>query len=187
MNKICASIVMLSLLAVSALAVAGGARSEYTSGSSTLKLKKRSDGGENGHFATFVGKVRIAGTLVVEFDRLPHVTDERDTSGAAFFLPNESSRQKLPAAVGSFYPRPVQSISLNKKPRELLMPIIGTRRTSDLLNGTMPRYELPAVLTIKSFSSWVECDHRIYTAEVLSIEPIRPLVTAAARATLIGC
>ena len=179
--------VVLTLLAVSVPTMGSGNRSEYSSGSPVLRLQMRSDGGEEGHFAKFAGKVRLTGTLVVEFDRLPNQTEERDTEGQAFFIPDDPSRRKLPAAIGSFYPRPVDSISLDKKPRDLLFPLVGTRKTADLLNGTMPRYELPAALMIKSFSSWVECDHRSYTAEVVSIELLRPTVTAATKSTLFGC
>ncbi|WP_271009776.1 hypothetical protein [Paucibacter sp. B51] len=162
-------------------------RSEYSDGALSLKLISRSDGGEDGYFARFVGTVRLTGTLVIEFDRLPDITDDRDTDGEAFFVPDDSSRRKLPAAVGRFYPRPVSSIALDKKPRVLLLPLLGRKRTDALLNGVMPRYELPASLTIKSFSSWVECDHRSYTAEVASIRPVSSQVIAKAKPSFIGC
>ncbi|OYU28324.1 MAG: hypothetical protein CFE41_06135 [Burkholderiales bacterium PBB2] len=181
------SLVLLSLIASISPTLVKADRSEYSVGNSPLKLVSRSDGGQEGHFAKFVGTVRLSGTLVVEFDRLPDMTEDRDTEGQAFFLPDETSRLKLPVAVGAFYPRPITSISLDKKPRALLLPLLGQGKTEGLLKGRMPRYELPATLTIKSFSSWVECDHRSYTAEIASIKPLRPDLVAGAKSSLIGC
>lgn len=187
MKSIRASIVLLSFIALTLPTAVNADRSEYSVGNSPLKLVSRSDGGKEGYFARFVGSVRLTGTLVVEFDRLPDMTEDRDTEGEAFFLPDETSLLKLPAAIGTFYPRPINFISLDKKPRVLLLPLVGRGKTDDILNGSMARYELPAALTIKSFSSWVECDHRSYTAEVASIKPLRPDLVAGAKPSLIGC
>jgi hypothetical protein len=190
MKNLRVSLLFLSLAAMTAPQVGAANRpekSEYSEGTLSLKLVSRSDGGKDGYFARFVGTVRLTGTLVVEFDRLPDIADDRDTEGEAFFVPDDSSRRKLPAAVGSFYPRPVTSIALDKKPRVLLLPLLGRKRSEALLNGGMARYELPAALTIKSFSSWVECDHRSYTAEVASIKSVSPEVIAEAKPSLIGC
>lgn len=184
------SLVFLSVVAT-ATPPGGGSnprqKSEYSAATSSLKLVSRSDGGEEGHFARFVGTVRVTGALVVEFDRIPDITGERDMEGAAFFMPDYSSRQKLPAAVGVFYPLPVISIALDKKPRVLLLPLLGRVRTDELLNGSQARYELQAALTIKSFSSLVECDHRSYRAEVASIMLLRPEILSKAKPSHIGC
>jgi hypothetical protein len=69
----------------------------------------------------------------------------------------------------------------------LLLPLLGRKKTDALLNGFMPRYELPAALTIKSFSSLVECDQRSYTAEVASIRPVSSEVIAVPKPSLMGC
>ncbi|MDC8770536.1 hypothetical protein [Roseateles albus] len=187
MKNIRVSLVLLSSIALVLPTAVKADRSEYSVGNSPLKLVNRSDGGEEGYFARFVGTVRLTGTLVVEFDRLPDMTENRDTEGEAFFLPDESSRLELPAAIGTFYPRPINFISLDKKPRALLLPLLGRGKTDGLLNGSMARYELPAEITIKSFTSWVECDHRGYTAEVASIKPLRPDLVAGINPSLIGC
>jgi len=180
-------LLLLSFISAALPALAEPVRSEYSTGASSLRLVSRSDGGKDGYFARFVGKVRLTGTLVVEFDRLPDMPEDRDTEGEAFFLPDQPSRDRLPAAVGSFYPRAVNSISLDRKPRQLLLPLLGRKRADSVLNGSMARYELPAALTIKSFSSWVECDHRSYTAEVVSVESLQPEFLVGAKPLLIGC
>jgi hypothetical protein len=75
--------------------------------------------------ATWTGHVVLTGALVVEFDRpsdgTPPTyppTDAKDSAtkmfdgGYAFFLPDEKSRSKLPAAIGKYVPGPVDVISL---------------------------------------------------------------------------
>ena len=191
MNHFSISIFVLLLFTVSVPTLAESERSEYSHfsrGSPALKLKERDDGGGSGrYFADFVGKVRLTGTLVVEFLREPGWTSEEDTAGEAFFLPDNRSRKKLPTAIGSFYPWPVDSIALDKKPYDLLLPLGGELSATDILHGTMQRYEIPAALIIKSFSTEVVCGHRIYVADVFSIAPLKPVVLTAAEASLIGC
>ena len=183
---------VIALLFAALLVSAGWSQaadvSEYTAGNSALKLAKRSDGGADGYFATFTGKLRLSGKLVIEFDRLESDTSSnRDTEGAAFFVPDAQGRADLPRAVGTFYPKEVSTIGLDKKPAELLPHVVGAQKTKAILRGTKPRYELPATLTIKSFSAWVECDHRGYSAEVLSIERVQATVVALSKPQFLGC
>lgn len=161
--------------------------SEYSVPLSGLRLAERSDGGNKGHFATFKGRITLTGTLAIAFDRSPEMTDAQDTEGAAYFLPDKSSRSSLPHAVGNFYPREVDKIELDKKPAELLSMFLGSKKTMQVLRGNMPRYEFPAEITITEFTAWIECDHRGYSAVVAKIRSPKPVMLSKSEGGLLGC
>ncbi len=178
---------VLIALAGPSLADSPIAVSEYSRSTSSLKLVERSDGGEKGYFATFRGKAILTGTVVVEFDRAPGMNEGKDTTGASFFLPNVTSREKLPAAIGTFYPSPVVSIDLDLSPAKLLPLIVSKAKAQAILSGDQPRYEIAAQIEVKSFSAWVECGRREYTAEVVSASALSQQVVTRAKRELIGC
>jgi hypothetical protein len=154
---------------------------------SSLQLVKRSDGGKEGYFAEFQGRVRISGKLAIAFDRDPKEDGPQDTVGEAFFLPDARSRVKLPEAIGKFHPAKIEKIALDKKPLDLLLPLVGAQKTDLILSGKMPNYEIPAEITISKFTAWVDCDHRGYSAKVETIHQTRRTFTSQNKKHLTGC
>ncbi len=164
-------------------------RSEYRTPQLGWRLIARSDGGRNGSFAKFKGRVTLSGVLAIGFDRSPEgkSTDEQDTEGDAVFFPDEQSRSKLPYAVGNYYPGEVEKIFLYNKPSSLLPGIVGANRSTEILHGNMPRYDIQAEITIFEFTSWVECDHRGYSAKVVNARSPNGNPVANSDGGIIGC
>jgi hypothetical protein len=187
MKYLTATIILWALSLATAPSHADEATTHYSKGSAALVRQESADGSTDGNDARFVGRVRLEGKLVVEFERLPNQQNPEDTVGEAFFVPDARSRKQLPAAIGRYYPRPVDFIALDKKPGELLTQLVGRPQTEQILQGRMPRYEVPATLTIQSFSSWIACDRRGYTAEVASIAGTRPHAVAEQEAQFLSC
>jgi hypothetical protein len=177
------------LICVSASAAIAAEPANYTifRNKSALQLVKRSDGGKEGHFAEFQGRVRISGKLSITFDRDPEEDRPQDTVGEAFFLPDARSQVKLPEAIGKFYPAKIEKIGLDKKPLDLLLPLVGAQKTDLILSGEMANYEIPAEITITNFTAWVDCDHRGYSAKVETIHQARRTSKSHNKKHLIGC
>lgn len=138
-----------------------------------LRQVENDTAGLKSYIAIWRGQLTLTGKLVIEFDRDPEATEMGDAEGSAFFEPDDASRAKLPAAT-SFYPMPVTSIWLYESPRELLEPLVGKRGFQKISSGKMPRYEYPAEVRIKEFSTSVECDHRSYFIEITTIKLLQP-------------
>lgn len=190
MRSLLLILILLCVLAAPASAANREDITEFSKYSPALRLVERADGGDRGYMAKFVGTVVVTGKLVIEFDRPENTTgsnDQIDKKGLAFFEPDLRSAAKLPTAIGTFYPAPVKSILLDKSPKELLASMFGSVRARAVLNGRSPRYEFDAELAIKAFVSWVECDHRGYSADVVKVAPLRKDLHARSEALLMGC
>ena len=183
------TIVTLALACFLNLAVAGGLelQSEYSIPDAALRKVAQSKPDDSGYIDTWRGHLRVTGNLAIEFDRLPNSGPERDTKGWSFFEPDEISRNKLPQATGKWYPLPAKIVWLAQSPKELLLPLIGKKRTRAVLQGFAPRFEFPVALTLRSFSSGIDCDHRQYTLAIESIVLLKPDVLALNNVKNIGC
>lgn len=127
------------------------------------------------------------GRLSLSFERRPDAGSDGDTEEAAFFLPDEQSRRKLPEAIGTFYPRKVDTIELDRTPSQLLPSLIGVAQSRMILSSTEPRFEVPAEIVINSFSTSVECDHRSYSAQLVTARALAPKLASVSTASRIGC
>ena len=101
-------IVAVLVLLVTTLAFASDewALSKYKIPNNSFKLVQRTDGREDGIFASFSGRAVLRGVLVIVFDRTPGHPEE-DQEGTALFKPNLSVNTDLTrkAAQGRLPPR----------------------------------------------------------------------------------
>jgi hypothetical protein len=158
-------------------------KSVFTKGDSLLKLAKS----EHEYHNKWVGRINLIGKLVLEFER----TDEFDMvpTSLAVFEPDNESIKKLPHAIGDFYPLQIKKIYLNKSPKELLNQIYDVSKVNKIIKGKKQHYEIDSVLTISTFETSLDCDHRSYYAKVSSIRLKTPhtLVLAKNDAENFGC
>lgn len=178
--------VFIAIVAIACHAQQPHERVRFSAGDPALRLVESDETGAKGYLAVWKGRSVLTGKLVIEFDRAPHQQEQTDTVGASFFEPDAASQAKLPAAVG-FYPLPVKVLWLSGKPRALLEPLIGRRGFSQVANGKLARYEYPAEIVIKEFSTGVDCDHRSYSVEVVQVRLLRPERVALAQHKNLGC
>lgn len=187
MNRTAAVLLMLMLGVAGVSADDRPPLSQFTMPARGLRLVERSDSFDKGSFAVWTGRLLLTGKLIVEFDRVPMGDTEQDTEGVAFFEPDEHSRQKLPRAIGPFYPLPPKVVWIEAVPREVLPQLIGEEKAGLVLQGTAPRFEIPVRIVITRFRTDVECDHRSYGVTYESISALRQEVFAIGEAKDIGC
>lgn len=143
----------------------------------------------------WVGRVTLTGKLVAEFSRADQAAFKDQPSseydplrdGMTFFIPDEESRKKLPAAIGDYAAVAINVIGLDKRPSDALAMLLKPAEVQKVLFGSAEHYEWPAVLTIKSFSTEISCNHRGYYAEVEAIRSPRPKVLALNDNNFLGC
>jgi hypothetical protein len=184
---------MKTTLALIALCIAATCHAQnqprqilFSQGDPALHLTESDETGAKGYSAVWKGRLVLTGKLVVEFDRAPESTEQTDTEGAAYFEPDERSRGRLPVAT-SFYPAPATVLWLPSTPRRLLEPLIGKKAFRNVAAGTSARYEYPAEVHIKSYSTSIDCDHRSYSIEIVRIKLLPTQRYALAEARNLGC
>jgi hypothetical protein len=151
-----------------------------------LRLVERSDSYEKGSYASWKGRVRLTGKLVLEFERNTEGTDEVDLHGVAAFEPDEVSRRKLPAALNN-HALPVNTVRLQKTAVEVLEPLIGAVATKRLIAAPHGRFEYPAEVTLVEFHTSLECDHRSYWIKVSEVRLRRAEMVASSDTRNLGC
>lgn len=181
---------VLAAIAVLVAATTGNAaevslRAEYTKGDSALTRSRcPRDFGQDS--ACWRGKLKLAGLLVIEFDRVPGGAEQTDEVGQTFFEPDASSRGKLPQALG-YYPAPVAALWIAKEPRSILVSLLGAERANGVLQGSAPRYEFPVEVVLKEYTSSIECDHRSYGMAYSTIRLLAQETVAQDKTKNFGC
>jgi len=179
-------LLLAAVLTASVQAADAPPKTRFTQADPSLRLVERSDSYSTGSRARWQGPATITGKLIVEFDRAPTGEDQPDKNGGAHFEPDARSLKKLPSAI-NYYAKSPKVVWLGGSGREVLRPLIGEEGFERLYQGSAPRYEFPAVLVIKEFSTEVECDQRHYAAVASSLKLSSATVLAAAEAKNIGC
>lgn len=118
---------------------------------------------ENNMNASFTGKLRIAGTLHVDF------YGPDDAANGAYFLPDTASLKKLPSVMNGPYIKTAEQIFIGDGKKTLALAV-GGKRAESILNSEKKLFESKAVATIRNFKTEVICDHREYEANLVSIK-----------------
>ena len=109
----------------------------------------------------FRGKVEVAG----KFEFAWHILDGEPDALEAFFFPSDASRELLPYEVGAQAPHVVEVLNTQAAAYMLL----GAKESSALLAKRKLRVSGIATVVLHQYFSAVECDHRYYGANVLSV------------------
>jgi hypothetical protein len=117
---------------------------------------------ENNMNASFNGKLRITGTLHVDF------YGDEDAANGAYFLPDAVSLEKLPGVISGTYAKSPEQIFIGDGVK-ILAQVVGKQRAQRILGGEKKYFESKAIATIRNFKTEVICDHREYEAKVVSI------------------
>ena len=108
------------------------------------------------------GKLPVAGTLVVRFDRSTHPKPKNASDLIEVtFTPDETSTTMFPRPTGS-YQAPIADLYMSGDPQIMLRGLLGKKEADAVLHGSAIRYEWPVTLTVIEFRASIECDHRIY-------------------------
>lgn len=128
---------------------------------------------ENNLSAEFKGTVSISGLLEIDFEK-----DE------ATFHPDAISLEKLPKVINGSHPGAPDSIWIGNG-RDVLNLVLSKKQAIELIMQKSEYFEAPAMVTIKDLRTGVECDHRVYGANLVSIKLIKERVSSSAN--LYGC
>jgi len=161
--------------------------SQFDLSGSALRMRAGVESDSEGHLVVFDGKVKLAGTLLVAFDRAPGMPSDPAVSGSVIFRPDARSRLRLPRAVGAFYYGEATRIELDADLAKILQKLIGPQRASQVLNGSMPTYMMAATVTISDFRTSVECGARSFEARLIDVSASKPSVTASSESTMSSC
>jgi hypothetical protein len=134
----------IALAATVSVAADKSTQVTFTKADPTLRRVKCEEGYNKGAVC-WRGPIVLEGKLIVEFDRAPVGKGESNPQGSAFFEPSPDSAKKLPVAV-DYYPAPVSIVWLHTRPSDILVPLVGAKKTKGILSGQSPRYELPVTL-----------------------------------------
>ena len=177
----------LFALAFSAWACAASAQQPtvFTRADPVLVLV-RYDVPNQGLLTEWRGRLRLLGTLVLEFDRGPLEHRELHPDGVALFEPDSASLAKLPAALNN-NPLAPTVIGLRRTPADVLSPLLGAKRTRAITQGDKERYEFPAAIWLSSLSTSLDCDRRSFALTFSRIELLKPAMRVAGAAVNLHC
>jgi hypothetical protein len=150
--------------------------SEFTTDApSPLKLAKRAS--DDATIARFAGSARISGRFLAAWE----VLNQTPRHLRVVFLPDDVSARLLPHAVGS--PAVKELLLSNNEPaaRMLLGPDAARLLAKEVL-----ALDGEATVTIGDYRSVIDCDHRWYLAQLVSVSNTRGIAVAARDSTR-GC
>ena len=110
---------------------------------------------------SFRGKVEVAG----KFEFAWHFLDGEPDALEAFFFPSDASRKLLPYEMGTESPRVVEVFN----PGAAAHMLLDAEVASALVAKRTLRVSGVATVVLSQYFSAVECDHRYYGANVLSV------------------
>lgn len=110
----------------------------------------------------FTGEIELTGTLVFRLDK----TSNTEFGSPLFidFIPNKNELPLLPQVTKGFYAAGLKSISLLNA-QDLYEQLFGKGYKSPTREQ-----RISGIITLKSYSSSVECDSRHYSATIVNFE-----------------
>ncbi|THD64853.1 MAG: hypothetical protein E7813_16380 [Bradyrhizobium sp.] len=172
MKKIRPAFLLALCLAASAVAAAD----QFTADKpSPLKLAPPARGEET--VVRFSGTVRIAGRFLAGWEGF----DRKPRHLRVTFWPDATTARLLPHAAGA-----VKELVLTNNEQAVTM-LLDPEAARKLLAKTLLSAEGDATVTIGDYQAVVECDHRWYTARLVSVTASRDIAVAAGESQRSGC
>lgn len=128
--------------------------------------------------------VTATGTLYFEFD----MTAETKADGVNFakFVPDEKSLLLFRAVTTGPYASPVRYVSFEPADR-VLEKTLGKAEAEHVSHGTQSQIQLPVTVRFKRFRTEIECDSRVYYADLVSVTSSELYTVASNDSVPSGC
>ncbi len=113
--------------------------------------------------------IEATGMLYFEFD----MASEAQADGVNFakFVADSKSRPLFPAVVTGPYAAPVGYISFD--PADLaLEQVLGKSEANRVAHGDQPRIQIHVQAKLRNFRTEIECDSRVYRADLVSVKSL---------------
>jgi hypothetical protein len=142
-------------------------------------LKQTKPGKEDGNAVRFSGSVQLSGQFLVIWERV----NQKPVYRRITFFPDPGSTALLPHAAGS---EPVKELLLTNSEQAgpMLLDLLSVQKP---LAGDRLGSEGAAIVTIRDYRTVVECDHRWYLAQLVSVKKNREIVVSARDDAHSGC
>ena len=169
---------IVALLAIGAfVAMPGALAAERFTSDKPTPLKRLAPGKDDGNAVRFGGSVQLTGQFAMVWE----LKNDKPIYRRITFFPDAGSAALLPRPTGD--KAVVELLLTNPERAGAMLRDLATRETA------LPREQLAsegaATVTIQDYRTTVECDHRWYLAELVSVA--RKDIVVSAREAHPGC